>query len=52
MSKEQTPTVTAAEPDVESVKYEPKEIINWEDLDAKMDLLRGIYANGCSTKRT
>ena len=49
MSKEQTPTVTAAEPDVESVKYEPKEIINWEDLDAKMDLLRGIYANGFET---
>ena len=49
MSKEQTPAVTAAEPDVESVKYEPKEIINWEDLDAKMDLLRGIYANGFET---
>ena len=49
MSKEQTPSEPAAESTVEPVKYEPKEISNWEDLDAKMDLLRGIYANGFET---
>ena len=49
MSKEQTPTEPAAEPAAETSKYEPREINNWEDLEAKMDLLRGIYAIGFET---
>ena len=49
MSKEQTPEEPAAEPAIETQKYIPREILNWEDLDAKMDLLRGIYAIGFET---
>jgi len=57
MSKEQTPTAPAVEPVVEPAaetaaetsKYVPREILNWEDLEAKMDLLRGIYAIGFET---
>jgi translation initiation factor 4A len=49
MSKEQTPTEPVAEPAAETSKYEPREINNWEDLEAKMDLLRGIYAIGFET---
>jgi len=57
MSKEQTPAEpaaetaaeTATEPAAETSEYEPREISNWEDLDAKMDLLRGIYAIGFET---
>ena len=57
MSKEQTPTAPAVEPVVEPAaetaaetsKYVPREILNWEDLEAKMELLRGIYAIGFET---
>ena len=49
MSKEQTPEEPAAESAIETSKYIPREILNWEDLDAKMDLLRGIYAIGFET---
>jgi len=57
MSKEQTPTEPvvepvvepSVEPSVETTKYVPREIDKWEDLDAKMDLLRGIYAIGFET---
>jgi superfamily II DNA/RNA helicase len=49
MSKEQPPEEPAAEPAIETQKYIPREIDKWEDLDAKMDLLRGIYAIGFET---
>ena len=53
MSKEQTPAEPASETAVETAsetsKYVPREINNWEDLEAKMDLLRGIYAIGFET---
>jgi len=49
MSKEQTPEEPAVESAIETQKYIPREILNWEDLDAKMDLLRGIYAIGFET---
>jgi translation initiation factor 4A len=39
MSDEQKTNTTPSQ-------YTPKEIENWEDLDAKQKLLRGIYAHG------
>ena len=55
MSKEHTNPVSNIEETKEinetkeTTKYEPREITKWEDLDAKMNLLRGIYAQGFET---
>ena len=50
---EETPVETPVETPIEIKKeagsYAPREITSWEDLEAKLPLLRGIYNHGFET---
>ena len=46
---EETPVETPTEIKKEAGSYTPREITSWEDLEAKLPLLRGIYNHGFET---